>query len=229
MARRRLFDKNNKDEVVVAQNEDGEATHGTTQEGNESPVENTESIPQNPDEDIETTEPTNPVAEQADEDRTDEEKEFSNESNPNQKARTASTEDAEVDQDGNPRTGGYSYGVAPDDTDGTVPEPANEPEDEDEQEDEATPLVYSEDAHPRDFLNSDVNAGEWSVEKQQKLEKQLSDPKNGILARVTTSAGDYVRVKFFRNNKPLATYRSRDFKASEAKDFLKKVRDERGL
>lgn len=231
MARRKLFGKSNKDEVVVAENFDGEATHGTTEEGDKSEVKNTDSIPQNSAkaEEIETTPAPNPVAEKADEDRTDEEKEFSNESNPNQKGRSASTEDAEVDQDGNPRTDGYAYGVAPDDVDGTVPEKENEPEDEEDKEDEATPLVFSENEHNRDFLNTETNNEEWDVEKQLKVEKQLSSPKDGILARVTTSTGNYVRVKFFRNNKPLATYRSRDFKVGEAKKFLSKVRKERDI
>lgn len=228
MSRRKLFGKNSKDEeVVVNENEGGEATRGTTKEGDTSDVKNTESVPQNEDSDIETTEPTNEVAEKADEDRTDEEKEFANESNPNQKARTASTEDADLDQDGNERTSGYSYGVSADDTDGTVREEANKPTEEEPTIEDTGP-VYSERVEGS-VINTDTNAQEWDVEKQAKLEQQLSDPKAGIMARVTTSTGDYVRVKYFYNNKPLATYRSRKFKAGEAKKFLSRVRKERDV
>lgn len=226
MARRKLFG-NNKNEVVVAHNEGGEATHGTTQHGDEEPVKNTQSIPQNSESDIKTTEAPGDTAKEADEARTDEEKEFSNESNPNQKARTASTEDAELDQDGNYRTDGYSYGVAPDDTTGTVPEKANEGSEE--PADKVTPgPVYSERVEDS-VINTDTNAREWSVEDQNDLEQKLSAPKDGIQARVTTSTGNYVRIKFFRNNKPFATYRSRNFKVGEAKKFLKKVREERDV
>lgn len=217
-----------KKKVVVAQNTDGEATNGTTKDGDNSEVLNTESIPQNPDNDIETTEPTNDVAEEADESRTEEEKEFSNESNPNQKARTVSQGDSEYDQDGNLRTDGYSYGVAPDDTTGINTKEAFK-ENEGEKPEPGTGYKGSQDSQVYvaptpvgDYSNDNSNnPGELDEEDIQKLEKELSDEKNGILARVITSTGAYVKVKFYKDNKPFAIYKSRGFDKKDAKSFLK--------
>lgn len=222
------------DAVQVQSNDEGEATNGTSQEGDTSPVKNTDSIPQNDVKEVETTpldavnEADRPIAEKADADRTDEELAFSDESNPNQKARNASAPD-EFDQDGNPRTGGYSYGVAPDDTDGTVPEEENKGNAPDSEATDLYGRVSNEPGVTLDALNQNQNAEEWDIEKQQKLEDQLSDPKAGIMARVTTSTGNYVRVKFFRNNKPLATYRSRAFNLGNIKKFLSRVRKEENV
>lgn len=74
-------------------------------------------------------------------------------------------------------------------------------------------------------LNSDVNANEHTVEDQQKLEKELSDEDAGIQARVIQSAKNYVKIKWFRDNKPFVTYKSRTFDKSDAKKFLKESRD----
>lgn len=101
------------EEVVVNENENGEATQNTTKEGDESPVTNTESIPQNGVTEIETTPAPNPIAEEADARRTEGEIKFADESNPNLKGRAGNSDD--VDQDGNVRTGGKSYGVAAND------------------------------------------------------------------------------------------------------------------
>jgi hypothetical protein len=225
------------DEVVtVNENKDGEATNNTTEEGNESSVENTESIPQNGVTEIETLDVTdNPVAKKADDARTEDEVKFADESNPNQKARTAATNDADYDQDGNLRTGGKSYGVADDDVQGVVFDKQNEGQAPENTGEHFTGRVMNDPDAPNRVLNAeagsdeDVNAHEWTVEDQQKLEDQLSDPKNGVQARVTTSTGDYVRVKFFFNNKPLGTYKSRGFDKKKAVEFRKKLVDERGL
>lgn len=224
----------NDEQAQVSRNEDGEATNGTSRQGDDSPIDNTDSIPQNDVDRIDVRETTdNPVAKRADAERTKEEIEFADESNPNQKARNAATEGAEYDQDGNPRTGGKSYGVSEDDVEGTVFDERNKgeaPEDEDEP---FTGRVMSEPARVGSFINpseeNDTNNQEWSVEDQQKLEDSLSSPGDGIRARVTTSAGSYVRIKFFHNNKPLGTYRSRNFKEGEAQKFLSRLREERDV
>jgi len=206
-----------KQNVEVASNQGGEATNGTAQDGNDKPLENTSSVPQNDQDSVETTPAENETAKEADERRTKEEFKFADESNPNQKARNAGAED-EFDQDGNPRTGGYSYGVAPDDTRGTVPEPANRG---------SAPNEASVNSVPAEDrlvnLNGNQNAAEWSDKDQRKLEKELSTPEKGIMARVTTSVGDYVKVKFFKNNKPMGTYTSRKFDKQNAKKHLKNL------
>lgn len=222
-------------EVTVNENKDGEATNNTTEEGDESSVENTESIPQNGVTEIETLDVTdNPVAKKADEARTEEEVEFADESNPNQKARTAATDDAEYDQDGNLRTGGKSYGVADDDVNGVVFDKQNAGEKKENEGEQFTGRVMNDPDAPNRVLNpeagsdDDTNAHEWEVEDQQKLEEELSDEKNGIQARVTTSAGSYVRIKYFYNNKPLGTYKSRDFDKKKAAEFRDSLVEERG-
>lgn len=109
------------DEVVVNENVNGEATSGTTLDGSTDPVKNTDSIPQNDVSEIKTTPHSDlppssrEVAKAADEARTSGELAFANESNPNRKGRSASAKGETHDQDGNLRTDGYSYGVAPDD------------------------------------------------------------------------------------------------------------------
>ena len=110
-----LLKENESEETVVSENHDGEATNGTTKEGDESEVKNTDSIPQNGKTDVETTNPYNPgtaVSIEADDARTEDEFKFADESNPNQKARKEGQR--EYDQDGNLRTGGKSYGVSGD-------------------------------------------------------------------------------------------------------------------
>lgn len=179
----------------------------------------TTSAPENDVDTVETTPAPNDTAKKADEDRTKEEVEFADESNPNQKARTDGATD-ELDQDGNRRTGGYSYGVAANDTDGTVPEPQNEGADK-PAEGEANPLVKVE-GDAMAALNQDQNNEEWEVKEQQKLEERLSLPDQGVMARVITSLGQdmsYVKVKFFWNNKPLGIYKSRQFDEAKATEF----------
>lgn len=97
------------DEVVANQNEGGEATHGTTLDGNEKEVKNTTSIPQNGQTEIQTFGDPQPE----DEARTESEVRYADEANPNQKARKYVP--GEVDEDGNTRTGGKSYGVSSND------------------------------------------------------------------------------------------------------------------
>lgn len=225
------------DTVEVNDNTDGEATNGTTEQGNEGAVENTQSVPQNGVDEIQTLDLTNddPIAKKADEDRTDEELAFADESNPNQKARNAATDGAEFDQDGNPRTGGYSYGVAADDSDGTVVDEQNKGEAPEKKDEPFTGRVMNQPYSARDYLNpvagseNDTNNVEWSQEDQVKLEDSLSDLANGVRARVTTSAGRYVRVKFFWNNKPLGTYKSRNYSEGDAVEFRNRLLKERDI
>lgn len=204
-------------DVVVADNPQGEATNDTTKDSSTAPVQNTDSVPQNDVAQIETTPAPNEVAKEADASRTPEEIAFADESNPNQKARDAGAPGEVFDQDGNQRTGGYSYGVAADDTEGTVPEPANKgkkPTDPD------FSLAVEERVPASSWMNQDANEGEWTIEDQKKLEDSLSDPSAGIAARVSTSVGKYVTVLFYRNNKPLGSFTSRDFTEAKAKKHL---------
>jgi hypothetical protein len=225
----------NKEEVRVNENQDGAATNGTTQHGSDKPVDNTTSVPQNGVDTVNTLKTTdNEIAKRADESRETQEVEFADQSNPNQKARVAGALGEEYDQDGNLRTGGYSYGVAEDDTKGTVPEEQNKgtaPEDlgprTDILDNRAEPIGRY--LNPEANSDADTNAREWSTEDQFDLEKRLSDPDNGVMARVTTSAGNYVRVKFFRNNKPLTTFRSRNFKEEDAVKARDNALEERGF
>lgn len=210
-----------KDKVTVNDNQDGEATNDTSKEGDSTKVENTESIPQNNLDEIETTPAPNDTAKEADASRTKEELAFADESNPNQKARDAGAPGEEFDQDGNPRTGGYSYGVAADDTTGTIPEPDNKGNKPSEPEFNVA-AVAAEDASS--YLNQDTNNQEWSVKDQQKLEKSLSEPKEGIAARVSTSVGKYVTVLFYRNNKPMGSFTSRNFSKEAAKKHLNRLK-----
>lgn len=217
-------------EVEVNPNDNGEATNGTEKEGQDSPVENTESVPQNGVDSVETFQTTdNEVATRADESRTEEEVQFADESNPNQKARNAATDGAEVDQDGRPRTGGKSYGVAADDPSaGDAPE-ANQAG---EAKEEEWTVAASEPARPGEFLNpasadESVNNNEWTVEDQQALEEKLSRPDENIKARVITSAGTYVKVKYYRNNLAFGSYTSRNFDEAKANEHLDKLLERR--
>lgn len=211
-------------------NENGEKTNGTTKDGSTAPVKNTTSVPQNGVTEVETTDAPNDIAKEADEARTEDEVKFADESNPNQKARYQGAHGDELDQDGNQRTGGYSYGVAEDDPTGTVPEEYNRGQTQDGQKGEPVESVRYEHAEHRDFLNDPrANSREWTLDEQRKLEDTLSDESAGVTARVSTSAGDYVRVKFFHNNKPMGTYTSRKFSQSEATKFLKELRKDRNV
>lgn len=200
--------------VTVNENRDGEATNGTTKQGDESPVQNTDKIPQNGVTEIEVLKVTdNEVATQADEDRTVEEVKFADESNPNQKGRNASAP-TEYDQDGNLRTDGYSYGVAPDDTRGIDVDEAFEPnrgEKPEENDDEKFDgkRVFVAKSEQVDTVNTEDTNVEYTPEEVEKLEEELSRPDEGISARVTSSTGSYFRIKFFLNNKPFVTYKAR--------------------
>jgi hypothetical protein len=205
-------------------NSNGEKTNGTTLDGNTEPVTNETSIPQNGQTEVETTDDVdNPVTQEADAARTGDQVKFADESNPNQKARDGGAPGETYDQDGNLRTGGYSYGVAAEDFTGTSPVEQNkgkEPEESSVDDVHVVPFETS------DYLNGNANnVQEWSVEDQNKLADSFTDDKAGIRAGVTTSAGDYVRIKFFRNNKPIGTYTSRKFVEADARSFLKDLRE----
>lgn len=137
----------------------------------------------------------------------------------------------EVDQDGNVRTSGYSYGVSPDDTEGTVPEEENEGEVKEREGDgfKGSPAGAQVYVDGDIKVNTNDNSKEFSVAKQQKLEKELSDPSRGIQARVITSVANYVKIKFYKNNKPFAIYKSRKLNKAEAKEFLNYQIKEQGL
>lgn len=204
--------------VVVNSNDDGEATSGTTKEGDTSEVTNKDSIPQN---DAENT-PEDGDAEG----RSTEEFEFADESNPNNKARWTGAGGSEYDQDGNLRTGGKSYGVADDRNEGVTEASFEQNAGEAPEGADRVSETYF---NPQPGSDDDTNHREWTPEDQHKLEQSLSEPDNSITARVTTSVGNYVRVKFYRNGLPLGTFRSRDFSEAKARKYLNDVKEERGL
>lgn len=69
-------------------------------------------------------------------------------------------------------------------------------------------------------VNGQTNAQEFSDEEKAKLEKELS--KDNIVARVITWSGKYLKVKFFKDNKPFAIYKGKDGTREDAA----KLRDE---
>lgn len=207
--------------VVVNENENGEAKAGTTEDGQTDPVENTESVPQNGVTEIETlnaieANADSSIAEEADAARTKKNIQFADESNPNQKGRNT-VAPGEYDQDGNLRTDGKSYGVS-DDSHVEVSEETLEINAGEKKEEEARfDRVYAEPSEDGALGNH------YNDEDAESLEKELSDEKKSIVARVTTAAGSYVRIKFFKDGKPFGTYKSRQFKLKEAKEFLKRL------
>lgn len=105
---------------------------------------------------------------------------------------------------------GYSYGVAPNDTDGTA-----------DTEPRTAGRVQVQPTSPANYLNDNSdNPKEVSKEDQAQLEEELSIPEEGISARVIVSTGNYVKVKFLQNNKPFAIYKSRAFDVDQAKSFI---------
>lgn len=68
--------------------------------------------------------------------------------------------------------------------------------------------------------NGRTNEQEFSDKEKEDLEKKLS--KDNIVARVITWSGKYLKVKFFRDNKPFAVYKGKDGSVEDAA----KVRDE---
>lgn len=215
------------EEVQVNENKGGEATNNTTQQGDTSTVENTDKIPQNGVDKIETLQVTdNPIALEADANRTKEEIQFADESNPNQKGRNASAPD-EYDQDGNLRTDGYSYGVAADDTRGISDDAlkanaGTPPEDTNPKTKFDNKRIFVADSQQTDTVNTTDTNVEVTDEDVQKLEDELSRPKDGVQARVVSSTGSYYRIKFFRNNKPFVTYKAKTDKLDkkEVKAFV---------
>lgn len=98
-----------------------------------------------------------------------------------------------------PNVAGYSYGSAPDTGD-----------------------EKSGSTNVDNQLNENsVQDKELSVEDQKSIEDELSDPDNGITARVIQSLDTYIKIKFFKDNKPYAIYKSRNFSVEDAKNFLK--------
>ena len=69
------------------------------------------------------------------------------------------------------------------------------------------------------FVNKNTNQEEHSQEDKEKLEKELSF--GDFQARVIGWAGNAVKVKWYKDNKPVAPYYSRDFDKKEAKKFIK--------
>lgn len=213
--------------VTVNDNTDGEATNGTVQDGSTNEVKNGENIPQNGITETKTTAADSTISTQGDEARTEEETKYADESNPNNKARVTGAGGSLYDQDGNLRTGGKSYGVA-DDSNNDVSQDvfnSNRGEEPDRQDN----VSMGEYLNPEVGSDADSNAREWSLEDQTKLADSLSEPDNGIKAVVSTSAGDYVRVKFIRNGLAFGTYKSRAFTEAKAKQYLSELKESRGL
>lgn len=52
------------------------------------------------------------------------------------------------------------------------------------------------------------------------LEAQLSDATNGVVARVIHISGNYVKVKWLKNGKPLGTYKARGHTLAQATTAL---------
>lgn len=97
-----------------------------------------------------------------------------------------------------PNIEGYSYGTAPDN--GTDKKPST----------------------PNDQLNErSVQHQELTQEEQQNIEDSLSH--DNVTARVIQSLGGYVKVKFFLDEKPLGSYKSRNFTVKDAKKYLKEL------
>lgn len=213
--------KKSDEQVVVAKNTKGEAKAGTTESGQKDAVENTESIPQNGVIEIHTTEAPNEIAKAADEARTEAEVKFADESNPNQKGRFEGAE-GEFDQDGNERSGGKSYGVAANANTTVVSENTGEAVEAPARR--ADERVYNAGGT---VLEGNTNAEEYSLEDQKALEKELSS--GDVVARVITSAGSYVKIKWFYQNKPFCTYKSRNFDKADAKKFLDEVKKSEGV
>lgn len=69
-------------------------------------------------------------------------------------------------------------------------------------------------------VNGQTNAQEFSDEEKAELEKKLS--KDGIVARVITWSGKYLKVKYFKDNKPFSLYKGKNGSVEEAE----KARDE---
>jgi predicted DNA binding CopG/RHH family protein len=195
-------------------------------------VENTESIPQNGVTEIDTTPAPNDIAKEADESRTEAEIKFADESNPNQKARVSAAPD-EYDQDGNERGGGKSYGVAAEDLRGQDLEAVQEFNKGEKQEPESDPNdepVFLNRGEQVDTINQNDTNDEMTEEDQKKLEDKFSRPKDNITARVSTSVGHNVRIKFFRRGLPFVIYKSRAPKlnAGEVNRFLDRQLELRG-
>lgn len=66
----------------------------------------------------------------------------------------------------------------------------------------------------------------WSSADITTEETALSDATLGITARVIIATSDYVKVKWYYNNKPLAVFKSRDYVQAEALAFLEEVKNE---
>lgn len=218
----------NKEEVQVNANENGEATNGTTLEGDESPVDAGDNIPQNGVTDIKTGEEnSNQVSVDADDSRTEEEVKFADEANPNNKARVEGAGGSDYDQDGNLRTGGKSYGIAANGDTLSDVFSANNAGEAPERVDGSVPMGQY--LNPVAGSDGDTNNHEWTRDSQKDLAEELSEPENGIRAVVSTSMGDYVRVKFLRNGLAFGTYKSRDFTVEKAKQYLADLKDGVGL
>lgn len=83
---------------------------------------------------------------------------------------------------------------------------------------EAEQQAYLDTATPLE-VNGNTNAEGKSDDEKVKLEKTLS--RDNITARVITWTGDYLKIKFFRDNKVLTTYKSKsDGSVAGAKQWL---------
>lgn len=214
-------------EVTVNENEGGEATNGTTREGDESPIKNGEEVKQNGVSQVEVIGGDNNTDVEGDESRSETEVKFADEGNPDNKARYTGAGGGEYDQDGHQRTGGKSYGVADDTNEDISPDVFQSNRGEEPKREGRY--------NAGEWFNSeigsegDTNNQEWDEEKRKSLEDSLSEPDEGIRAKVTIATGDYVRVKFFRNGLAFGTFKSRKFEQGEAQAYLDELKESRGL
>jgi hypothetical protein len=74
--------------------------------------------------------------------------------------------------------------------------------------------------------NSTLNApsSAMSAEDRATQETALSDASLGIVAKVIYAVGNYVKIKFFYNNKPLAVFKSRNYSQAEALAYLEELK-----
>lgn len=64
-------------------------------------------------------------------------------------------------------------------------------------------------------MNQKSYATDHSDEEKFELEKDLS--KDNVVARVITWTGDYLKVKFFKDNKPFSLYKGKTGSVEDAK------------
>lgn len=157
----------------------------------------------------------------------------------NHKAARTAVSDASQETDGVDEgyreAAGYSYGVAPDDDENVVEDEESDDNDVDTsvpgyKDTERDAKVYNAPVSPKDYVNDQTNNdNELDEAGQTELAESLSRPEYGVTARVIVSTGNYVKIKFFRNNKPFAIYKSRLFDEGDAQAYIDSQIEQQGL